>query len=156
MVVLPSAGASRYHNCCIDSSTSPEYFVYSLVSNHLHGTESFQEKLTFPQPVKQFPTVYGIRTFITALTITRYLSLSWARSIQFIPPHHTFFRSNLILSFHLRLGLRSGLFPSGIAPNSVYTYSLPHTCYMPRLSYSRFDHPNNIGWTVQIIKLLVI
>jgi hypothetical protein len=30
MVVLPSAGASRYHNC-IDSGTSPEYFGYRLV-----------------------------------------------------------------------------------------------------------------------------
>jgi hypothetical protein len=26
MVVLPSTGASRYHNCCIDGGTSPEYF----------------------------------------------------------------------------------------------------------------------------------
>jgi hypothetical protein len=30
-VVLPSTGASRYHNCCIDGGTSPEYFGYSLV-----------------------------------------------------------------------------------------------------------------------------
>jgi hypothetical protein len=26
MVVPPSTGASRYHNCCIDGGTSPEYF----------------------------------------------------------------------------------------------------------------------------------
>jgi hypothetical protein len=26
MVVLPCTGASRYHNCCIDDGTSPEYF----------------------------------------------------------------------------------------------------------------------------------
>jgi hypothetical protein len=31
MVVLPSDGASRYHNCCIGSGTSPEYFGYTLV-----------------------------------------------------------------------------------------------------------------------------
>jgi hypothetical protein len=31
MVVLPSTGASRYHNCCIDGGTIPEYFGYSLV-----------------------------------------------------------------------------------------------------------------------------
>jgi hypothetical protein len=24
-------GASRYHNCCIDGGTSPEYFGYHLV-----------------------------------------------------------------------------------------------------------------------------
>jgi hypothetical protein len=31
MVVLPYTGASRYHNCCIDGGTSPEYFRYTLV-----------------------------------------------------------------------------------------------------------------------------
>jgi hypothetical protein len=31
MVVLPSTGASRYHNCCIDGATIPESFGYTLV-----------------------------------------------------------------------------------------------------------------------------
>jgi hypothetical protein len=31
MVVLPSTGASRYHNCCISGGISPEYFGYTLV-----------------------------------------------------------------------------------------------------------------------------
>jgi hypothetical protein len=31
VVVLPSTGALCYHNCCIDGSTSQEYFGYSLV-----------------------------------------------------------------------------------------------------------------------------
>jgi hypothetical protein len=31
MVVLSSAGASRYHICCIDVGTCPEYFGYTLV-----------------------------------------------------------------------------------------------------------------------------
>jgi hypothetical protein len=31
MVVLPYTGASRYHNCCIDGGTSPEYFGKRLV-----------------------------------------------------------------------------------------------------------------------------
>jgi len=31
--------------------------------------------------------------------------------------------------------------------NPVYTYPLPHTCYMSRPSHSsRFDHPKNIWW----------
>jgi hypothetical protein len=33
MVVLPSTGVSRYHNCCIDGGTSPEYFGYHPVFN---------------------------------------------------------------------------------------------------------------------------
>jgi hypothetical protein len=40
---------------------------------------------------------------------------------------------------------------------SVYTSPLPHMCYMPRPSHSyQFYHPNNIGWWVRIIKLLIM
>ena len=39
----------------------------------------------------------------------------------------------------------------------LFNSTLPHTCYMSRPSHSsRFDHPNNIGWAVQIIKLLIM
>jgi len=31
MVVLPSTGASCYHNCCIDGGTSPENFGFHLI-----------------------------------------------------------------------------------------------------------------------------
>jgi hypothetical protein len=31
MMFLPSAGASRYHSCCIDGGISLEYFEYTLV-----------------------------------------------------------------------------------------------------------------------------
>jgi len=40
--------------------------------------------------------------------------------------------------------------------NTVYASPLSHTYYMSRPSHSsRFDHPKNIGWGVQITKLLV-
>jgi hypothetical protein len=31
MVILPSTGALRCHNCCLDGDTSPEYFGYHHV-----------------------------------------------------------------------------------------------------------------------------
>ena len=41
--------------------------------------------------------------------------------------------------------------------NRVYTYTLPHTWYIPRPSNSsRFDNPKNIWWNVQIIKFLIM
>ena len=57
-------------------------------------------------------------------------------------PHSTSWRSILVLSFHLCLGLPSGPFPSGFFhQNPACISPLLHTCYMPRSShYSRFDH----------------
>jgi hypothetical protein len=83
------------------------------------------EKLTGSQLVKKFPGFYGTRKFITAFTSTRHLSLSWARSIQSIPSHPTSWRSNLILSTHLRLDVPSGLFPSSFPTKITYALSSP-------------------------------
>ena len=83
------------------------------------------EKLTGLQLVKKFPAFHGTRRFITALSSVRHLSLSWASPIQSIYPHPTPWRSVLILSTHLRLGLPSGLFPSGFPTKTLYTPS-PH------------------------------
>ena len=83
------------------------------------------EKQTGLQLVKKFPAFFWTRRFITALTSVRQLSLSWASPIQYIYPHPTSWRSILILSTHLRLGLPSGLFPSGFPTKTLYTPS-PH------------------------------
>ena len=92
------------------------------------------EKPTGLQLVKKFPAFHGTRRFITALTSVRHLSLSWASSIQSIYPHPTSWRSVLILSTHLRLGLPSGLFPSGFHTK---------TLYIPLSSSIRATYPAN-------------
>ena len=79
------------------------------------------EKQTGLQLVKKFPAFHGTRKFITAFTRVRHLSLSWASPIQSIYPHPTSWRSILILSTHLRLGLPIGLFPSGFPTKTLYT-----------------------------------
>ena len=79
------------------------------------------EKLTGLQLVKKFPSFHGTRRFITALTSVRHLSLSWASPIQSIYPHPTSWRSSLILSTHLCLGLPSGLVPFGFLRKTLYT-----------------------------------
>jgi hypothetical protein len=78
------------------------------------------EKLTGFWLVKNFPSFYGTRRFITAFTRASHLSLSWVSSIQSILPHPTSWRSILIFSSHLRLGLSSGLLPSGFPCNPVH------------------------------------
>ena len=79
------------------------------------------EKLTGLQLVKKFPPFHGTPGFIIALTSVRHLSLFWASPIQSIYPHPTSCRSILILSTHLRLGLPSGLLPSGFPTKTLYT-----------------------------------
>ena len=79
------------------------------------------EKLTGLQLVKKFPAFHGTRRFITALTSVRHLSLSWASPIQSIYPHPTSWRSILVLSTHLRLGLPSGLLHPGLPSKTLYT-----------------------------------
>jgi hypothetical protein len=72
--------------------------------------QSFLEKLTGLQLVKKFPAFYGIRRLIAAFKIARHLSiLSQLNSVH--PPKFHLLKIALLLYFHLRLGLSSGLFP---------------------------------------------
>jgi len=115
------------------------------------------DKLTGFQLVKKFPAFYETRMFITAFTSSHHLSLSCHLYPVHTSLHPTSWRSILILSSHLCRVLSCGLIPS-VFPhkNPVYASPLPHTRYMPRLShFSRFYHPNNIGWGVLIIQLLM-
>jgi len=115
------------------------------------------DKLTGSQLAKKYPAIYGTRTFITAVTRAHNLSLFWASSFQYILPHLTSWRSSLISSSHLRLGLSSGVFPSDFPTKSLYTPPPPHTLYRPRPSRSsRFYPPYSILWAAQIIKFLVM
>ena len=78
------------------------------------------EQLTGLQLVKKFPAFHWTLRFITALTSVRHLSLSWASPIQSTCQQPTYWRSTLILYTHLRLGLPSGLFPSGFPTTTLY------------------------------------
>ena len=70
---------------------------------------------------QEIPRIFETRMFLTVLTSARHLSLSWANSIQSpqLPP--TSWRSILILSSHLRLGLPNGFFPSDFPTRTLCT-----------------------------------
>ena len=79
-------------------------------------------KLTGSAASQEIPRIFGIPTFITVLTSARHLSISRANYIQSTQPPPTSWRSILILSSHLRLGLPNGLFLSGLL--TLLTYFL--------------------------------
>jgi hypothetical protein len=88
------------------------------------------------QLVKKFPAFYGTRRFFTVLTIARHLSISWANSIQSPQPPPTCWRSILILSSHLRLGLPNGSFPQVFPPTPCAHLSPPpYTQHAPTISF---------------------
>jgi hypothetical protein len=71
--------------------------------------------------IQLLPTFYGTRTFITALTTARHLSLSWVTSVQSIPPHSNSWRS-------------------------ILKFILPSTAGSPRRSLSlKFPHQNPVS-----------
>ena len=106
---------------CRSLSTLYYYYYYLLTYLITPWSRVLLEKLASLQLVKKFPAFYGTRKFLTAHTSALHLSLSWARPIQSSYPNPTSWRSILILSSHLRLGLPSGLFPSGFPTSTLYT-----------------------------------
>jgi len=98
--------------------------------------------------VKKSPSFYVPRRFITAFTRSR--PLSWARSIQSMPPSHFLnIRFNIILPFMPR---SSKWYLSVRSPhqNPASTSPVSLTCHMLHKSPSSwFDYPKNILWEVQ-------
>ena len=97
------------------------YRYYELTYLLTPWSRVLLEKLTGSAANQEIPRIFGTRMFITILTSARHLSLSWANSIQSPQPPPTSWRSILILSSHLRLGLPNGLFPSGFPTRTLCT-----------------------------------
>jgi hypothetical protein len=83
---------------------------------------------------QEIPAFYETRRLITVFTCARYLSVSWASSVQSIPPHPTSWSFILILASHLLLGPPSGLFTSDFPTKSPIRANAPRTSFFSILS----------------------
>ena len=102
-----------------------------MVQNHSWDANRFAVSQEIPHTLGNPKVHYRIHK-------SRHLSISWASSIQSIPPHPTSWRSILILSSHLWLGLSSGLFPSGFLTKTLFT-PLPFPYALHALPISFFS-----------------
>ena len=108
VVQLPRPSLDRVRSWASFFQTPSPYVLLSTWKTmfrahiqHTSWSRVLLEKLTGSHPVKNFSAFCGTQKFITAFTSARHLSLSWARSIQSMPPHPTSWRSILILSSHI-------------------------------------------------------
>jgi len=92
------------------------------------------EKLTVSQLVKKFSTFYGTRRFITAFTSAHHLSLSWARSIQYMNPTPHFLKIDL----NIILPSTPGSTKWSVTYITVYKHRLAH-CYNNTRYISKFE-----------------
>jgi hypothetical protein len=116
-----------------ESQTDVERQIGSSVTLTNSTDQTHSWEATVPQAVKKFLAFYGTRTFITAFTSARHLSLYWARVIVHSPPLPT--SRSILISSHIRPGLASGLFPSGLTTKTLHA---------PLLSPIRATHPAHL------------
>jgi len=134
------------------------YFLPSLLT-YLPTPRStvLLERLDGSQLVKNFPTFYWNRMFISTFTSARHLSLTWVISIQGMPLHPTSLKSILITLSHLRLVLLSGTIPSVFPTETLYK-SLQST-YKLHASQNVFFSillPEIYGWRMHFIRHLIM
>ena len=109
-------------------------------------SRAFLENLTGFQLVKKFPTFYGTRRFITAVTSARHLD------------HNP---TSYFLKFHLHIILPSTSWSTKWSlsfrfphQNPLHASHLPHTRYMPRPSHSsRFYHISLLCLNINVLPI---
>ena len=94
------------------ATTLEVLLTYSMVQSPSWEANLFAASQEIPRILWNLKVHYRTRVC--------HLSLSWASPIQSTYPHPTSWRSILILSTHLCVGLSSGLFPADLPTKTLY------------------------------------
>jgi hypothetical protein len=123
-------------------------FTYLLLTS---WSSVLHEKLTGLQLVKKFPAFYGTRRFITIFTIARHLSLSWANSIQSIPPLPEY-PSNLMSLFRCSVRTKISVQVWGFVCEFFITNIRFHgeELLAPRQTLKLEDHPLSAAYSIYL------
>ena len=142
-------------------TSSPPHVFMVCTGTTLPLTNSMEysrpAKLPDHQLFKKFLEFSATPGFITAFKRARHMSLSWVTLIRTMPPCYVMNTCfNIILPPTPKV-FQVVSFSQVSHQNPVGTSPVSYTCHIPRPSHSSwFDHANNIGWAVQIMKLLAM
>jgi hypothetical protein len=131
-------------------SDSPITITYSMEQYLSWQANRFSENQEIPHISRNAKIYYRIHKCPTSVPILSQFGPIHTSTSHFLKIHLNTIPPSTPGSSKWSLSLRF------LHQTLVYASSLPRMSYMLRPSHSSlFDHPKNIGWKVQIIKLLI-
>jgi hypothetical protein len=133
--------------------TSPDEFSWLIFWERcirFHGAEPFT------QLVKKFPAFYGIPRFIMLIRAQQWSLIPNQMNPLHCQPYFSKINSNIILPLAPKSSELSPPFRFS-DQNILCPSRLSRACYVPRPSHPpSLDHPNNIWWNEQVMKLRIM
>ena len=110
----------------------------------------FSASQKIPRILRISKVHYRIHKCPTTLPILSRIDPVHNLTSHYLKVHLNIILPSTLVSFKRSLSLRFSY------QNPECTCPRPYVPHTPSISFSRFDHPKNIGWGIQIIKLLIM